>query len=209
MEAAFVSRLSKITWAGFGLYEYLLAVQPDASVKNKILEEKQNFSASYGYRLPMKTGPYIPLADFRAKEAMEDTISRYLQRICALQPGFNAIINNYTGIPPHSLLLRIQNNEPFLRLCKELKVVDEYITSCSCPPVTTVGKPYITLAQKLPENLYSKALIDYSQRNFHDIFPVNEIVLLKRKSAFDPYQCINIFRLKGESSTSNLYSYVN
>jgi 2'-5' RNA ligase len=111
------------------------------------------------------------------------------------------MLNNYSGFPPHKIYLRVQNQQPFRQLAKELKAVSNYIDSCSCPPAKLVTNPHVTIAQRLPETVYLKALLDYGQKTFHETFMVNELVLLRRTSPYDACKCINIFPLQPSENT--------
>src|SRR4051812_26175101 len=153
-----------------GLFEYLLVAHPDAAVTEKIMAEKELFTADYQQKIASKTKPHITVANFLAREAMEETIIRYTQRICSQQESFEVSLNNYSGFPPHTIYLRIQNQQPFKQLAKELKVVSNYINSCACPPVKLITHPHLSIARRLPETVYLKAMMDYSQKMFHETF---------------------------------------
>jgi len=47
----------------------------------------------------------------------------------------------------------------------------------------------------LTEQVYNKAMADYSQKTFHESFQVEELVLLKREHSFDACRTVNVFRL--------------
>ncbi|MGI8638200.1 MAG: 2'-5' RNA ligase family protein [Segetibacter sp.] len=89
-----------------------------------------------------------------------------------------------SGFPAHEIYLRVQNPTPFRQLVKELKVVSNYVSSCSCPPVKLIGNPHLSIARRLSETVYLKAIMDYSQKTFHETFMVNELVLLRRGSQY-------------------------
>ena len=109
-----------------GLQEYLLVIKPCNEVYNKISEEKENFYSVYKEKTVVKTKPYITIANFLAKESMEETMIRWIQRICSRQKSFVVTLNNYSGFPPHTIFLRVQDPEPFKILARELKTIDEY-----------------------------------------------------------------------------------
>jgi 2'-5' RNA ligase len=178
------------------LYEYLLVAHPDASVNEKVMAEKQFFTDEYGQKIASKTKPHITIANFLAREAMEDTILRYTQRICSQQQSFEVALNNYSGFPPHTIYLRVQNPQPFKQLAKELKAVSEYVRSCSCPPVTLYNNPHLSITRGLSATVYLKAMMDYSQKTFHETFMVNELVLLKRGNEYDSCKTVHVFRLQ-------------
>lgn len=179
-----------------GLYEYLLVAYPDAAVNEKVMAETEFFTAEYQQKIAAKTKPHINIANFMAREAMEETILRYTQRICSQQRSFEVSLNNYSGFPPHTIYLRIQNQQPFRQLAKELKVVSNYISSCSCPSVKLITNPHLSIAHRLPETIYLRAMMDYSQKTFHETFMVNELVLLRRNNEYDSCKPIHVFRLQ-------------
>ncbi|MEO8415130.1 MAG: 2'-5' RNA ligase family protein [Ginsengibacter sp.] len=177
-------------------FEYMLAAKPDAAVCEKVMTERQIFYDTYKEGAAGNTKPHIAVSSFFAREEMEETIIRWVQRICGKQQGFAVTLNNYSGFPPGTIYLRVQNVKPFQHLAKELHVINTYVSDCLCPPVKFVSKPYITLAGCLPEEIFFKALIQYAHKSFHETFLVNELQLLKRKHQYDTCKSINVFGLQ-------------
>ena len=178
-----------------GLQEYLLVIKPCSEVYNKISEEKENFYSHYKEKAVVKTKPYITIANFLAKESMEETMIRWIQRICSRQRSFVVTLNNYSGFPPHTIFLRVQDPEPFKILARELKTIDEYIRSNGCPKAYLVNRPHLTIARRLPESVYEKAMLDYSQKLFCESFLVGELELMRRSGPFEKCKVINVFGL--------------
>lgn len=185
-----------LNYTQLGLYEYLLVAHPDTTVNEKVMAEKEFFAGEYRQKIAAKTKPHITVANFLARDAMEETILRYTQRICSQLESFEVALNNYSGFPPHTIYLRVQNSQPFKQLAKELKVVSSYVSSCSCPPVRLITNPHLTIARGLPETVYLKAMMDYSQKTFHETFMVNELVLLRRSKQYDNCKPVHVFRLQ-------------
>lgn len=181
------------SWAEYGLYEYLLVVNPDAAVQDKVLAQKQEFYDEYHEKTAIKSGPHIIVASFLAREAMEDTLIRWIQRICDRHHPFLVTLNNYSGFPPHTIYLRVQDPVPFIHLAQKLKAVDDLVRSSSCPPVRLMAKPHLSIAPRLPEPVYTKAMFNYSQKTFHESFMVNDLRLLRRAHQFDNCKMINVF----------------
>jgi len=201
--------------------EYLLVIYPYGDLQDKLLEEQQQFSADYGLQVPVRNRPHITVAAFQAGEPMEDTLIRWIQRICNRYDSFDLTLNNYSGFPPHTtrppesvqrvtgtIYLRVQDPEPFRDLMRQLRAIDEFIRSCGCPPVNLISRPFLSIAGGLTEQVYNKAMPDYSRKTFHDSFHVHQLVLLKREHAFDACKTVNIFRLlpatNGNSTTNPL-----
>src|SRR5580693_8980744 len=87
--------------AGPGQADYLLVIYPRGDLVDRLLEEQQQFNAEYcvaGHA----NKPHITLAAFQAGEETEDTVIRWIQRICHQHKSFDIALNNYSGIPPHT-----------------------------------------------------------------------------------------------------------
>jgi 2'-5' RNA ligase len=179
-------------------FEYLLIAHPDKEVNEKVMAEKEIFYDDFKERIAVKTQLHITVASFHAKESMEDTIIRWMQKIFVNQQSFPVTLNNYSGFPPHTIYLRIQNATPFHQLAKELKVLNEYISSCSCPPMKLISKPHLSIAGKLPEEIYFRALAQYAHKSFHESFMVNELLLLKRSAPDETCKKIYVFAFHQE-----------
>jgi 2'-5' RNA ligase len=190
-----------------GQAEYLLVVYPLGDLRDRLLEEQQQFSVYYGLdridrglQTMARNKPHITLAAFRAGEEVEDTLIRWIQRICNQQKQFEVALNNYSGIPPHTIYLRVQDPQPFRELMTQLRAIDDFVRPSGWPPVSLNNRPYLSIAGGLTERVYNKAMPDYSRKTFHGIFRVGELVLLKRGHSFAPCKTVNIFRLLPESN---------
>ena len=179
-----------------GLFEYMLVAHPDQGIYDKVMEEKQSFYDEYHEKVAVNTKPHITIANFFVKENMEETLIRWMQRIFSMYESFGVTLNNYSGFPPHTIYLRVQDAEPFQRLIKKLKVINEYISSCSCPPVRYIANPHLSIARRLPEEVYFKALTRYAHKSFHESFVVSELLLLRREHQFDKCKTIYVFGLQ-------------
>lgn len=175
--------------------EYLLVVHPDDKIYSKVTDEKKAFYNQYRQEISIKTKPHITIANFMAKEEMEETLIRWIQRVSNQLKGFPVTLNNYSGFPEHTIYLRVQDHQPFKELSTQLKVIDSYVRSNGCPPVKLFNQPHLSIARSLSKDIYEKALVDYSQKIFFDSFIAGELVLLRRDHQFDACKVINIFRL--------------
>ncbi|MGB8192733.1 MAG: 2'-5' RNA ligase family protein [Chitinophagaceae bacterium] len=177
-----------------GLWEYLLVVRPDAHICSKLAAEKEEFFNRYQHSTALHGQPHMTLGAFIATEDMEDTIIKWVQRICGMNKGFSITLNNYSGIPDHTIFLRVQNPERLRELSLQLKVIDYYVRSNNCPPLKLVNRPHLSIAARLPAHVYSKAMPEYSRKMFHETFMVTELLLLKRLNQFDACRHVNVFR---------------
>jgi hypothetical protein len=176
------------------LWEYLLVATPDEAITNKLSEIDRGWPRS-SRQLKGKYKPYIKLAEFQARESMEDTIIRWMQRVCNQMESFTVTLNNYGGLPPATIFVRIQDHQPFRALASGLQVIDDYIQSNSCPPAKFFNKPNLRIGEQPAEADYSRALFHYSQQDFHESFQVNELILMKSRNVFEQLKQVNLFRL--------------
>ena len=176
--------------------EYLLTVNPREEVSKEIMQEKKLFDNQYGIA-GSASKPQIIVAIFLAKEEMEETLLRWMHRILNTKPSFSVALNNYSGSPAtHSVFLRVQDHEPFKRLAKELKVIDELVKSNGLPKAHLVSAPHLTIASTQDKSLYEKAMLSYSRKEFHAEFEVKELKLLKRTHHSDACEQVSVFRLQ-------------
>jgi 2'-5' RNA ligase superfamily protein len=171
------------------MQEYLLVVKPGAAVSEKIIAEKNILYNDYKIEMPADIKPHINVAAFSAREEMEETLIRWIQRICSMQNSFLVTLNNYSGFPPHTIYLRVQNPEPFQQLSQQLKAINDFIFQ----PSPFIIKPHASMATKLKERIYEKAMFEYSQKTFHESFMVNELILIKKESQLAVCKTLNVF----------------
>jgi len=162
------------------LLEYLLVVHPNKEVNAKILNEKARFESKYGQDKDERFCPHITVATILAKEEMEETFIRWIQNICSLQKSFTVTLNNYSGLSSSGLYLRVQDTEPFRRLANALKILDGFMQSNGCPPLSLVSKPHITFVKGLSQYSFEIAVKEYARKTFHESFKVDKQILLKQ-----------------------------
>ena len=195
MEKGFARTTPASSFAMQEYYEYQLVVHPAADVYAKLMQEKQYFFETYKEKVAIKTVPHITVANFLAKEVMEDTIIRYMHRILSMQKSFTVTLNNFSGFPPHTVYARVQDHQPFKHLAAALFPVDHYVKGNGCPPAKFIMHPHVSIARRLKADVYDKAMFEFSQRLFHASFTATEFVLLKRQNLFDKCRQVNVFKL--------------
>ncbi len=186
---------------GFGFhtpkfYEYLLVVHPNEEIFNHLKAEKEIFSEEYNASIAKKTLPHITVANFLAKETMEETLIKWMHKIISSQQSFDVMINNFSGFPSSkTVYARIQNHEPFKQLATSLKTINSYINDNGFPNAKLINHPHLSIARSLQQNVYDKAVMDYSRKIFNASFTVNELILLKRQNQFDKCKQVSVFKL--------------
>lgn len=192
-----------IDWHEMNLWEYRLLANPDEAVNEKLILEKKYFGDKYETEIATKTLPHITIANFLAKEMLEDRIGRLLQNICNQHYSFLVSLNNFSGFPTHTIFIRVQNPQPFHRLLNRLQALDDLLQVNECPPLQSSPKPHIAIGHRLDEEIYNIAIKEYAAREFHEQFTVDKLVLLKRDSRYKKWQHVNYFYLPPERNLFN------
>ena len=187
-----LTKNTPFAWSGSGHREYSLVIYPDAAVYEKIMAEKQRFFMNYGIEAVVKSFPYIMVAGFYAGEGMEETLIRWIQRICSQHNSFDVTLNNYSGFPQHSIYLRVQNPQPIQQLASQLKTLDNHVHAMAGSVIDRI--PHVALARELPEPVYQQTMPVYSRKTFRAHFMATELVLLGRDHPFATPKTITVFR---------------
>jgi hypothetical protein len=177
------------------LCEYALLALPDEKLDGAIREEKELFDGFYDGMSSTRKVPHITIAGFLAKEAMEETLVRWIRNICQIQESFTVTLNNYSGVPSHTIFLRVQDPAPFIQLASRLRIIDSFVQSNDCPPVQLTAKPFLSIAGGLPESIYSEAITLFAQKTFHASFTLEKLVLVKRSWEGDRDELVERFHL--------------
>ncbi len=126
---------------------------------------------------------------------MEETIIRWMNRAVGMQPSFSVLLNNFGGFPPHTIYIRVQQRQPFKQLAAALQSINHYIRSNDCPPMRLITNPHLTIARRLPPDIFEKAMWEYSQKTFEASFMIDKLILLRRQHQFDTCKQISSFHL--------------
>ena len=177
------------------LFEYLLVATSNEEINEQVQAEKNSFFDTYGAIVSVKTKPYITVTKFLAKEAMEETIIRWMNRAIGTQPRFSVLLNNYGGFPPHTIYMKVQQQQPFKQLFDALQSVNHYVQSNDCPPMQLVTKPHLAIAKQLSLPVFNMAIQDYAKKSFSASFDIGELVLLRRQHEFDDCKQLTRFQL--------------
>ena len=110
---------------------YRLVICPEGEAAERIRQlNSGRTTASQSTQLPS-----IPLIAFRGREAMEDTIIRWVQRICRMQRRFQVSLEKPECHPAGGWRMAVTDSETLRGLSEKLSVIDDYVRSCRMGPV--------------------------------------------------------------------------
>lgn len=166
--------------AGFAkLISYELVVCINGDLHNEVKMLREELEKKYMVGSGNNDRICISIASFYAKEMMEDLLIRWMHRICSAEKVCELHFNNYGAYPQKGLFLRVQDFGLFGRLAQQLKIIDDYLQSNDCPATVFITKPQLCIASELPDDVYEKAVPEYSSRSFAATYTVKEFSLVK------------------------------
>lgn len=194
MTPYFTNTMSIPAWRAEGYWEYLLIANPDRRVYQKVKGVKQEFAAKHGRENVTITDPHITLCVLLCKEGEEQELVNVIQRACSPIKAPTIILDDYKGFNHSVIYIQIQNHEPFNRLKKRLKMIDDFLQVYNYPAVQ-FKTPHMTLVRGLSDHKYDSVIYEYRQKKFFDFFTMKELILLKRP--YDGHKCqhVNKFSL--------------
>ncbi len=176
-------------------YAYRLVVQPPADVCTVISEAQRWLAEQYGASRAVTAKPQLVVADFIAREPMENTLLRYMHRVISTQKRFSVTVNNFSGFPPHIIYARIPQLQPFRQLAAAMLPVTGYLQNNGCPKATMHARPFIPVAESLNPAVYERAMFRFSQRSLFAAFEVEGMVLVRRENSVDEFRRVTVFNM--------------
>lgn len=136
--------------------------------------------------------PCIPIAAFRGREAMEDTLIRWVQRVCRMHQRFQVILDDPQPHPAGGWRLPVTDTEPIRQLSEKLTIVDEYIRSCRLGPVHWETN-HACRFNGTPEMTDRRPQTPRPTNNAFATFLVHSLVLTRQAYADGPVEIVNLF----------------
>lgn len=159
--------------------QYQIAVWLPSELR-RLLEAERDYAISqFGDGVLKDTAMPLLLASFEAREDMEDTLLRWLQRIAGQQESFTIQFNNYGSTPACSLYVRLQDPRRLRKLAESFRVLDNLIQSDEGGGLLLHYHPRIPMAVTLDPAQEMAVLLDFSGRSFSAAMQVEELVLLR------------------------------
>ena len=177
----------------FATYE--LVMFPEGDTGKEVSLFTQKLQQIFSGELLIYDKAFIGLGSFLGREEMEETLIRWIQRICNSECRFVVTVNNFGCLPPDLLYLRILDQQPFLRLIKKLMVIDNYIFSNGYGEVEWSSRPVCKLACQIQPDFDHSKIRSYANLEFHAEFLAYNVVLLKTMPQDRIRAVVNVFPL--------------
>lgn len=165
--------------------QYRLVIPADEPVSRQVKQLRRQWEDLFGNKAPSEKPPSITLACFSAREEMEETLMRWIRRICDQQVIFPVVLNNFSAIPPQIVYIRVQDAKPFAKLTGLLTSLKDFVQD-----ERIFDKPFIKLGY-MPDDAPTEAVMQYTHQVFHAAFTARKLILFKKDG--DRWQIVSQF----------------
>jgi hypothetical protein len=165
--------------------QYRLVIPADEPVSRQVKLLRRQWEEMFGNKAPSEKPPSITLACFSAREEMEETLMRWIRRICDQQVIFPVVLNNFSAIPPQIVYIRVQDASPFAKLTGLLTSLRDFVQD-----ERIFEKPFIKLGY-MPDDAPAEAVMQYTHQMFHAAFTARKLILFKKDG--DRWQIVSQF----------------
>lgn len=169
---------------GYNYNEYLLVLNPNEHLRNKIMQVKKEFSEKYKATVSLYSKPHITLVNFVQFEMIEERLINRLEKIATGYHPFKVDLKDYGSFPSHTIFINIESKQQVQNLAKEIRPAQQLMTLNKDNKPHFINDPCLALARKLLPWQYEKGWLDYRHRYFTGSFMADGMLLLKRPLAF-------------------------
>ena len=165
---------------GYNYNEYLLVLNPNEDLRDKIMQVKKEFSEKYKATVALYSKPHITLVNFVQFEMIEERLVTRLRTIATRYKPFKVDLKDYGSFPSHTIFINVASKQQVQNLGKELRPVQQLMTLDKENRPHFINDSYLTVARKLLPWQYEKGWLDYSHRYFTGCFMADGMLLLKK-----------------------------
>lgn len=163
--------------------EYLLVLNPNTSVNEKILRVKEEFSKKFKIPSARHSSAHLILVNFLQYEMRETRLINCLNTIAMCYRPFTISLKGYESFPNHTLFINIESKQQVRNLIKELAPAHHLMTLNKEKKPHFMDDPHFTVARNLLPWQYEQSWNEYRGKHFTAHFIAESMVLLGRSLA--------------------------
>ncbi len=185
------------TMPGYAVYEYLLVLNPNEALREKITKVKQYFFDTYKNASAVYSKPHITLVNFVQYQMMEERLVNRLDAITMGCPPVKIELKDYGSFPSHTIYINITSKVPIENLVRNIRSDAQRLMKLNNDNKPHfIMDPHITIGRKLQPLQYEKAWKEFSQLQFTGRFIADALLLLRRPVGEMKYEIIRRFEFK-------------
>ena len=179
---------------GYRVFEYLVVLDPNEDLRNRIIRVRQELSESIREAPGLGGRPNLALVNFLQYEMMEE---RLVNRLKAVAMGYFPVmieLKDFGSFPTHTIYIGVTSKLPIQNLVREIRSQAQRLMRLNEDNKPHfISEPYVPVARKLLPWQYELALRDYASKHFTGRFIADGIWLLKRPLDGKKYQVVEKF----------------
>jgi len=169
------------TIPGYQVYEYLLVLDLQKELWERILKLKEEFAENYKSDLARWGQPQIALVNFLQYGMMEERLINRLRIVAMATTPFKAELRDFGSFPSHTIFINVVSKMPVQGLVKNIRHEAQRLMKLNDENKPYfILEPHITIAGKLQPWQYEKGWLEYSNKIFTGRFIADSMLLLKR-----------------------------
>lgn len=181
----------------YKIYEYLLVLNPHESLREKIMQVKQDFFETYKNASAVYNKPHVTLVNFVQYQMMEERLLNRLQVISMGCPPVKIELKDYGSFPSHTIYINITSKIPIQNLVKKIRAEAQRLMKLNDENKPHfIMEPCITIARKLQPGQYEKSWLEFSNLHFTGRFVADAMLLLRRPAGEMNYQIVKRFEFQ-------------
>lgn len=182
---------------GYAIYEYLLVLNPNEALREKIMKVKQYFFDNYQNSSAVYSKPHVTLANFIQYQMMEERFVNRLEVIAMGCPPIKIEMKDYGSFPSHTIYINITSKVPIGGLVKNIRSEAQRMMKLNNDNKPHfIMDPYLPIARKLQPWQYEKGWAEFSKLQFTGRFIADAMLLLRRPVGEMKYEIIKRFEFK-------------
>lgn len=185
--------MTPLNLPGYKVNEYLVILNPHEELQEKVLTVKRKFAEDYKIKVYLAR-PNISIVRFTQYEMMEGKIINNLKAIAMGLAPVKIELKDYGSFPTHTIFINVTTKVPYQAMAKKIRASAQKLMKFDEDNKPQFFlEPYIPIAQKISQQVYDKAWLEYSHKHFTGRFIADSMLLLKREKGTKGYQIAERF----------------
>lgn len=176
-----MKKITKQAYIGQRLFEYLLLVNPDSIVNDKIRVIKTIFTEKYGCK-QAAAKPHLTMINFVQFESEEFRIVNCFDKFAKTIYPFDVVLDGFAHFDTHTIYAKLHSSYEMENLVKMMRNKFRALleASASLKPKFTI-QPHLTIAHGMNDAQFEMAWEVWKNEHFLQSFKVQQMILIKRE----------------------------
>lgn len=175
----------------YPMAEYQLVLNPHESLRQKIVQVRQEFAEQFQSNTALYSKPFLTLVRFTQYELVEQRLLNRLRlSVMGLAP-IKVELSGFGHFPTHSIYIQVTSKLPIQHLVKTIRTDAQRLMKGSDDHKPHfLQEPHFIVGRKLLPWQYEKGWQLYQHKSFTGRFVADAVLLLKRQQGQQAWQIV-------------------